>query len=82
MGRNPELRGNRIGDWESAIGGWDIVIDSAESEIRASHFSVRLTQSVKRLRRRHLVNEMKIDVEECGFTSCFTHNVSLPQLVE
>jgi hypothetical protein len=58
------------------------VIDSAEGEIRASHFSIRLTQSSKRLRRRHLVNEMKIEVEERGFATGFAHNVGPPEFVE
>ena len=52
------IRGNGIGNWQTAIRGGDVVIDSAESEIRASHFAICLTQSIKRLRRRHLVNEM------------------------
>ena len=76
------IRGNRIGDRQAAIRSWNVVIDGAESEIRASHFAARLTQSVKRLRRRHLVNEMEIDVEERGLTTGFTNDVSLPELVE
>ena len=75
-------RRNRICDRQVAICSWNVVIDGAESEIRASHFAVRLTQSVKRLRRRHLVNEMEVDVEKRGLTISFTNDVSLPELIE
>jgi hypothetical protein len=58
------------------------VIDSAESKIRASYFAACLAQTVKRLRRRHLVNEVQIDVKESWLATCFTNNVRLPEFVE
>ena len=76
------IRGHRIGNRQAAIRGWNVVIDGAESEIRASHFATGLTQSVKRLRRRHLVDEMEIDVEKRGFTTGFANNVCGPKFVE
>jgi hypothetical protein len=39
-----------IRDWETAIGCGDVVIDSAESKIRASYFSTCLAYAIKRLR--------------------------------
>ena len=64
-----------VGDRQTAIGSWHVVIDSAESKIRTSHFSTCLAQAIKRLRRRYLVNEMKIDVKECRLTTRFTNDV-------
>jgi hypothetical protein len=68
--------------WQASIRCWDIVIDRAEREICAAHFSTRLAQSIKRLRRRDLVNEVQIDVEESWFTTRFTHDMGVPEFVE
>jgi hypothetical protein len=76
------LRRGRVSDRETAIGSGDVVIDSAESKIRASYFAACLAQTIKRLRRRHLVNEVQIDVKERRLTTHFTNNVRLPKLVE
>jgi hypothetical protein len=74
--------GSCVSDWKTAIGGRDVVIDSAESKIRASYLSACLAQTIKRLRRRHLMNEVQIDVEERGLTTRFTNNVRLPEFLE
>ena len=76
------IRGDRIDNRQAAICGWNVVIDGAESEIWASHLAARLTQSIKRLRRRHLVDEMEIDVKKRGLAGRFTNNVRGPKLVE
>jgi hypothetical protein len=76
------LRRGRVSDWQVAIGSGDVVIDSAESKIRASYFAACLAQTVKRLRRRHLVNEVQIDVKESWLATRFTNNVRLPEFVE
>src|SRR5262249_17452041 len=47
-----------IGNRQAGIRGREIVIEGAESESWASHFPARLPQSIKRLWRRYLVNEM------------------------
>ena len=58
------ISGDGVSNWQTAIRRWDVVIDSTESEIRASDFATCLAQSIKRLWRRHFVNEVQIDVEE------------------
>ena len=48
----------RIGDWQTAIRRGDIMINRSESEIRTTNSSARLSQALKRLGRRHLVDEV------------------------
>jgi hypothetical protein len=76
------LRGRRVSDRQTAIGRRNVVIDRAESMIRASYFAAGLAQTIKRLRRRHLMNEVQIDVKECRLATRFTNNVRLPEFVE
>jgi hypothetical protein len=58
------------------------VIDGGHCEIRTSNLSPRRAQSVKRLRRSYLVNEMQIDVEQRRLSGGGAHHVSIPEFVE
>jgi hypothetical protein len=44
------IGGRGVRDGEAAIGCWNVVIDSTEREIRASHLAVCLAQASERLR--------------------------------
>src|ERR1044072_6979400 len=76
------ISGNSVSDRKTAIGGRNVVIDRGESEIRASHLAACLAQTVKRLRRRHLVNEVQIDVKERALAARFAHDMRLPEFIE
>jgi hypothetical protein len=76
------LSSDCVGDGQAAIRSGDVVIDRTESEIRASHSSAGISQPLERLRRRYLVNEMKIDVKKNRLAGGFMNDVSSPQFVK
>src|SRR5271166_53768 len=53
-----------VGDALAAVGGLDVVVDDGERLFRRAHSSPRQTQALERLRARHLVDEMPVDVDE------------------
>ena len=71
-----------ICDRQATICGGNVVIYGSDGQVRTPHFSSGLTQSGKRLGRRYLVNEMEIDVDECGFVGRLPDDVLGPDLVE
>jgi hypothetical protein len=57
------------------------MVNGSEREIRTTHLAARLSQTVKGLRRRDLVNEVQIDVEQRRLALRLTHDVRLPEFV-
>jgi hypothetical protein len=67
---------------QASIGGWNIMVGCAKSQIGPPDGSTRLAQSIEGLWRCHLVNEVQIDVKKSGFALSFSNNVSSPELIE
>ena len=53
-----------IGDAAAAVGGLDVVVDDGERLFRRAHLAAGHAQALERLRARHLMDEMAVDVEE------------------
>ena len=56
----------RIGDAAAAVGGLDVVVDDGERLFRRAHLAARQAQPLERLRARHLMDEVAVDVDEAG----------------
>ena len=54
----------RIGDAAAAVGGLDVVVDDGERLLRRAHLAPGHPQPLERLRARHLVDEMAVDIDE------------------
>ena len=59
-----------------------VVIDRREGPIRSPDGSSRLPQTVERLRRGHLVNEVAVDVQECPAAGKVGDDVLVPDFIE
>ncbi len=75
------LARDRIGDAELEADGRDVVIHRRDRELGAAHATTVHAQPVERLGRRHLVDEMEVDVEEVGLARRMVDDVLLPQLL-
>src|SRR5208282_659144 len=53
-----------IGDAALAVGGLDVVVDDGQGLVRRAHLAARHPQAFERLRARHLMDEMAVDVDE------------------
>ena len=53
-----------IGDALAAVGGLHVVVDDGERLVRRAHLAAGQAQALERLRARHLVDEVAVDVEE------------------
>ena len=71
-----------IGDRQTAIRRRHVVIDRAKRQIRTAHTTACLSQTVKSLGRRDLVDEVEIDVEQRRLALRLTNDVSLPEFIE
>jgi hypothetical protein len=58
------------------------VVHRPKRQIGTANSSARLSQTIKRLGRRHLVNEVQIDIEQRRLALRLTNDVSLPEFVE
>jgi hypothetical protein len=58
------------------------VIDGGEGQIRTTNRAAAQAQAFERLRRRHLVNEMPIDVKKRTAVLELAHDVRIPDFVE
>ena len=54
----------RILDAAAAVGGLDVVVDDGERLVRRAHLAPRHPQALERLRARHLVDEVTVDIDE------------------
>ena len=55
-----------IVDAAAAVGGLDVVVDDGERLFRRAHLAAAEAQAFERLRARHLVHEMAVDVDQAG----------------
>ena len=62
-------------------GGRHVVVHRRDREVGAPHAAAREAQPVERLRRRHLVHEVEIDVEEIGLALGVMDDVVRPDLL-
>ena len=67
---------------EQAVDRRHVVVDRRDSEVRAAHGAAGQAQALKRLRRRHLVHEVQIDIKERRLAGLLAHDVRVPDLVE
>ena len=51
-------------DAAAAVGGLDVVVDDGERLLRRAHLAPGHAQALERLRARHLVNEVAVDIDE------------------
>ena len=70
-----------VGDRAVDVGGRDVVVLGRDGEIGAADGSSREPEAVERLRARHLVHEMEVDVEQIGLPGGAVDDVALPQLL-
>src|SRR5208282_5145342 len=54
----------RIGDAALAVGGLDVVVDDGQGLVRRAYLAARHPEAFERLRARHLMDEMAVDVDE------------------
>ncbi len=53
-----------IVDAAAAVGGLDVVVDDGERLVRRAHLAAGQPQALERLRARHLVDEVAVDIDE------------------
>ena len=54
----------RILDAAAAVGGLDVVVDDGQRLVRRAHLAPGQPQALERLRARHLVDEVPVDIDE------------------
>ena len=71
----------RIGIFLPPVGGRHVVVDDAQRLLRRAHLAAGEPQSFERLRARHLVHEMPVDVDETGPVGAFVDEVVVPDFI-
>ena len=61
--------------------GRHVVVLGGDREVGPAHGAAGQAQAVERLRRRDLVHEVEIDVEEVGLAVGAVHDVAVPDLL-
>ena len=72
----------RIGNGQVPRRRRHVVIDGRERQIRPAHFASGEAQTFERLRRRDLVHQVPVDVEQGAAVFELAHDVRVPDLVE
>ena len=72
---------DRIGDRLVPVDRRDVVVLGREGEVGSTYGAVGETESVEGLRRRHLVEEVEVDVEEVGLPRRAADDVLVPDLL-
>jgi hypothetical protein len=75
------LRRDRIGQRQVEAGGRHVVVHRRDREIGPPYAPSRGPQAVERLRRRHFVDEMQVDVQEIGLIGGGVDDVAIPELL-
>ena len=76
------LRGDRVGDRPAQLPCGRVVVHRGHCEVRSPHRTLCHPQTLERLRRGDLVDEMQVHVQQRRLTCFLAHNVSVPYLVE
>ena len=71
----------RIGDALAAVGRLDVVVDDGERLLRRAHLAAGQAQAFERLRARHFVDEVAVDVDERRPVGAGLDDVVVPDLV-
>src|SRR5215470_7465247 len=74
--------GERILDHQPVAGGRNVVVQRCKSTIGPADSTLRLPQSGKCLRRRYLVYQMKVDVQDGRTFARLADGMTVPDLVE
>ena len=74
-------RALRIGIGLAAVGGRHVVVDHQQRLLGRAHLAAGQPQSLERLRARHLVHEMAVDVDQAGAVGLLVDQVVVPDLV-
>ena len=74
------LRDKRVADVELVVGR-HVVVDRGERQVRPAHPAARQPQPIERLRTRHLVHQVPVDVQERRLVGR-RHDVAIPDLLE
>ena len=72
---------DRVGDRPVDVGGGDVVVLGGDREVGAAHGAAAHAQAVERLRARHFVHEMQVDVDQVGLAGRGVHHVLVPHLL-
>ena len=64
-----------------AVGGRHVVVDDGERLLRRAHLAARHAQALERLRARHLVDEVAVDIEQAGAVGLLVDHMVVPDLV-
>ncbi len=70
-----------VGIGQVAVGGRHVVIDHAQRLLGRAHLAAGQTQTFERLRARHLMHEVAVDVDETCAVRLLIHQVVVPDLV-
>ena len=71
----------RVGIFLLAIGGRHVVIDHAQRLVRRMHLAAGEPQALERLRARHLVHEMPVDIDQAGAVRLLVDQMVGPDFV-
>ncbi len=78
-----ELRaGDVVGNRQPALPGGDVVVGGRYRQVGAAHPAPVLPEAVERLRRRHLMHKVQVDVEERRPARLLVDDVRVPYLLE
>src|SRR5690606_34283262 len=75
------LRGDRIRDGQRPVRGGDVVVYGRHRQVGPAHPAPGQPQPLEGLGRRHLVEEVKVDVKQGGTARLLHHDVALPDLL-
>ncbi len=64
-----------------AVGGRDVVVDHQQRLVRRVDLAAGEAQSLERLRARHLVDEMAVDVDEAGAVRLLVDQMIFPDFI-
>ena len=64
---------DRIGDRQTAVAGWHVVVGGGDGLFRPADATPGQAQTFERLRAGHLVDEVQIDVQD-RLSTCFGEN--------
>ena len=71
----------RISDPARAVLGRHVVIGDREGEVRAAQLAARHAKAFERLRARHLMDEVTVDIDDGGFPRRLMHQMGIPDFV-
>src|SRR5262249_54587655 len=71
--------GDRVDNGERAVRGGDAVIGGGEGQVRPAHLETALAQALECLRRRNVVDQVQVDVEQRRRSRLLVHDMGIPE---